>query len=516
MQKGASIDGSLAFATDGPPAGLSLSEGFPVELLQEIFSYCVDSYSHMPPTVRLVRLCVQPQWIPITYVCRYWRTISLNHHTLWTSISPNLSTTWIKAFMERSYPLPVDVYLFLDDPFFHRSKPYECPSVNDAITLFAGCTRMCSLRLSGRSDAVFTVLAALRAPAPVTSLVICISGQCPEPLLLPEGIFNGRAPIRHLDLVARLYIVAPSWLLQGVTSFTTAEQIPLHALLAALRQMAALTHLKLLNCRASWELDITAPTNDLVPLPHLEVLTVRAHDPRYFALLCCSIARPPGVVLQQELAIKVTPILISWTPWLAAVRMLADAAGGMKNMRITGSKEQGTLCAWTGDTSTPDLNAQLHFAMKWDLPPSPRSMATYFPVASEPVSIQAAHFHWVGRLCGAIGAKAARRFALNKLDPACAELPWAHWSRLLEQLPGVVELELDTGTESILRSAWMKDRAAAAVLPALQSVRVVSPDEQTTHAHVSHSDLIGLLQGRAAQLSVPGSIAVASSADDVK
>lgn len=66
----------------------------PVEILAHVFTFCTDLVpdKSFPP-------CPSPAWLPITHVCRHWRTAALSHPPLWALITPELSLRWVKIFM---------------------------------------------------------------------------------------------------------------------------------------------------------------------------------------------------------------------------------------------------------------------------------------------------------------------------------------------------------------------------------------------------------------------------------
>src|SRR5258707_385770 len=138
----------------------------PVEILQKIFSSVAEPRlpDHDP------FLQVYPEWIAITYVCRHWRAVALNHHSLWATITPNLSLTWLKVLMARSEPAQVDVELRVGQLYVKRMRL----SVDDAIALLSDCTRIRSLRLLGPRRDVCAVLDALRMTTPIHSLALSL------------------------------------------------------------------------------------------------------------------------------------------------------------------------------------------------------------------------------------------------------------------------------------------------------------------------------------------------------
>ena len=63
----------------------------------------------------VIRSWGRPNWIEITYVCRYWRSAALDLRKLWSSITPELSITWSQAMIERSSPLSMSITMRVND-----------------------------------------------------------------------------------------------------------------------------------------------------------------------------------------------------------------------------------------------------------------------------------------------------------------------------------------------------------------------------------------------------------------
>src|SRR5260221_8229787 len=252
---------SAESTTSGPPHPIY---HLPIEILQRIFSCLAEP---RPPDHDPF-LQVYPEWIAITYVCRHWRDVALNHRSLWGSITPNLSLAWIEALMDRSRSAPVDAELRVGQATIKRL----CLSVDEAIELLSGCTRLRSLRILGPRRDVCALLDALRTATPIRSLALSLWERGP-PVFLPDDLFGGQAPIRRINFSADRCIIAPHWLLRGVTHFTSGEQIALLVLLDALRQMPALTHFTLQHCRAHWH-DSEAPGDPPIEIPHLDGLVL--------------------------------------------------------------------------------------------------------------------------------------------------------------------------------------------------------------------------------------------------
>jgi F-box-like len=424
----------------------------PVEILQRIFTCCAEPRPPDAPSLK-----VEPEWIAITYVCQYWRAVALNHHSLWGSITPNLSPAWFKVLMTRSEPAPVDADLRVGQTTVKRI----CLCVDEVIDLLFGCTRLRSLRLVGPRRDVCAVLDALRSSTPIHSLALSLWEPGP-PVLLPENLFGGQAPIRCIHFTANRCIVAPRWLLHGVTRFTSGEQILLPDLLDALRQMPALTHFTLQHCRAHWE-ESDAPLGPPIHMPYLTNLAVHADSPRFFAMLNQRLALPQSskrLLVLRTLAIAGWD---RWAHWFAFLLPIIEAANGLQHAFLTGGAKEGTFRTWTGDAMTIYEDAEFCFEMYWY--GSPASKDTNYMNVTSPI------FH-LDTLCDLLGvAKRGRRLILEG-DPGRSELPATWWWALLEKLPAVEELELHPHAVKSLYSAW-DVVGAPAVLPALWRVQFV-------------------------------------------
>jgi hypothetical protein len=435
----------------------------PVEILQKIFTYVAEP--RLPDDEPFLQ--VYPEWIAITYVCRHWRAIALNHHTLWGTITPNLSFTWLKVLMARSETAQVDVELRVGQQFIKRM----CLSVDEAIALLSDCTRMRSLRLLGPRRDVAAVLEALRTTTPIHSLNLSLWEPGP-PVFLSEDLFGGRAPVRQIHFTADRCIVAPRWLLRGITRFTSGEQILLLDLLDALRQMPALAHFTLQHCRAHWE-DTDAPREPLIELPHLEDFSVHADSPRYFALLNQRLALPRGAKRRMELRTLAVAGWDRWLRWFNALLPIIEAANGLQHVYLSGGAKEGTFRVWSGDVATTYEDAEFSYEMHWYGSPM---MTTTDQGLTSPI------FH-LGGLCDLLGiTKCGRTLTLEgDPTPTRVELPTFCWWTLLDKLPAVEELELHANVVTALYTAW-EEVGAPAVLPALHQIHVVPTNSAVTAA----------------------------------
>ena len=439
-----------------PEVSTSIND-LPVEILQQIFAYCAEP--RLPNDTPFLQ--VYPEWIAITYVSRYWRAVALNHRCLWGSVTPNLSPDWLKVLLMRSEPAPVDAELRVGQVTVKRI----CLCIDEVIGVLAGCTRLRSLRLVGPRRDVCAVLDALRTPTPLRSFTLSLWEPGP-PVILPEGLFGGEAPIRSIHFTADRCIVAPPHLLRGVTHFTSGEQISLPDLLDALRLMPALTHFTLQYCSARW-LETDVPRDLVVDMPHLTNLAVRADSPRFFVLLHEHLSLPKGAKRRLVLHTYAVAGWDRWARWFATLPSIIEAANGLQYAYLSVGAKEGAFRVWTGIDPVCE-DAEFYFDMYWygspTNPPDP-----YLPSLSSPM------FH-LPALCDMLGASTRVR---NLELEGHSELPNSFWWELLQKLQAVEKLEVHSGAVRALYTAW-NDVDAPAVLPALQRVRLVRTETATT------------------------------------
>ena len=449
-------DDDQASSTLSPGVSNSIKV-LPVEILQRIFTCCAEPRppDHIPfPQV-------YPEWIAITYVSRHWRAVSLNHRPLWGSITPNLSPDWLKTLIVRSQPAPVDANIRVGQTTVKRI----CLCVDEVIGVLAGCTRLRSLKLVGPRRDVCAVLEALLTPTPIRSLTLSLWEPGP-PVILPEGLFGGEPPIRHIHFSADRCIVPSPQFLRGVTHFTSGEQIPILYLLDALRQMPALTHFTLQHCRANWQ-ETDAPRDLIVDMPHLTNLAVHADSPRFFVLLNDHLSLPKGAKRWLELRTFAVAGWDRWAGWFATFAPILEAANGLQHAYLSGGAKEGTFRVWTGGIDTVCEDAEFGFEMFWY--GSPKNLSDSYPTGlASPI------FH-LQALCEILGASRWVRYL--ELD-GHSDLPNLFWWELLRKLHTVEQLETHSGTVEALYSAW-NEVDAPAVLPALQRVRFLQTETAT-------------------------------------
>ncbi len=229
-------DAPNLLSTSHPPCTANF-QALPVELFTYIFTFCMEASNNLHLRY--------PAWLPITHVCHRWRTIALGHAPLWASIPSGLSLRWIEAFMERSRTMLIDldIRVIPDGPWCDGPNDVVL-NPGDMVLLLADFTRFRSLRLTGLRNCIRPIVDCLRNSLPIQSFSICLLGSGSN-FVLPEDLFGGKVSVHHLHFKAddNCRIVAPLWLLRGVTHFTTTEPL-LFELVGILREMSALIYLR--------------------------------------------------------------------------------------------------------------------------------------------------------------------------------------------------------------------------------------------------------------------------------
>ncbi|KAH9046747.1 hypothetical protein EDB84DRAFT_1464963 [Lactarius hengduanensis] len=410
----------------------------PVELLAHIFTFCTE----VPEDQSLP----YPAWLPVTRVCRYWRAIALSHGPLWTSITPGLSLHWIKVFIERSRTSLMDFDIRVGPTWPNIGISHE-----DIILLLTDFMRVRSLRLTGSYFALHAILRSLRSSLPIESLSLCDFGWQTF-YYLHDDWFGGKASIRRLHLAGGGHIVVPQWLLRGVTHFTSGQLITLPYLLNVLTQMPALVYFEF-RTRRRW---IARNMDELraspVQMPQLMNLVVSAVSPDEFVILNQVLLLHVDAKRRIELPSSAFHSGFSHTYCIDDLLTVVGATDRLQHIHFSGTQKEGWFRLWTGDAVTTWEDAEFCLYAEW-----------------RAVRLSRENLRDLFALCDVLGAARVRRLVIDSLSPT---LPKSYWWKLLENLPGIEELELYPASVDVLGSAWKVNRAPA-VLPALRRVRIM-------------------------------------------
>ena len=432
----------------------------PLEIFQQILLCCAapPEYQAFHPYHK-----VSPEWLPITQVCRSWRTIAHTYPLLWTMITPTLNLFWVDIMQELSRPLLLDVHLRVGRRDI-GDRQVTMTAYNAELILRKVSHRMCSLCLDGPRDHVKSTLSSLRTASPILSLSLNLPPwDRGGAFVIPNNIFASNASLRSLSFVAERALQAPDWLLQGLTSFKTGGNVPLLGLLDALRQMPVLECFTLLGCTAVWDENSIFPCAQ-IPMKRLKEFAVRTESPRHFVLLATHLVIPYAV--RKRLTVVRTlaaPICGLLTHWLQALPSLyaSYTHGGLQNVRISGGPTRGRFLTWTNERH--DDTARFCFELEWNMYPHTHDQVR----GNEPTS----PFYYLGALCDELNALGVRR-VLVEGDPAHISVATGYWRQFFAQFPSVEELWLYPGTAEVLWSACTPPDAKH-VLRSLKRVYVV-------------------------------------------
>ena len=320
---------------------LTTISDLPVELLQQIFSYCTAFEDSLAGNYGY------PAWIPVTHVCSRWRAVALHYSPFWTSISTDaMGERWIKAFMERSNQSSIDLTLkFIYETY--RTK--HSLNVNEIITLFTGCMRLRSLRVICRTSIVHDLLGKLHVVIPIRSLSLFVIDIDMSSVELPDKMLGRQAPIPKVCLVkAGGSIIAPHWLVRGITHFTSRQLISPQSLLDILHQMPALHSFTLegsvIDVKGS-----TPPRDVQIPMPNLMYFRVNVEQssPIIFVQLLQRLVLPDGAKksVRSHESLWRNPKI--WCPFVLRippyVQKVVEAANGLRHAQLSGGSLEGSF-----------------------------------------------------------------------------------------------------------------------------------------------------------------------------
>jgi len=273
---------------------------------------------------------------------------------------------WIKAFIERSNPSFIDLTLEFENET-DRTKHFL--NVDEVITLFTGCMRLRSLRVVCKISIVCELLGKLHTATPISSLSLCVIDADTRPLVLPDNMLGGQAPI----LKVRFFtiggsIIAPHWLLRGITHFTSHQLISLRSLLDILHQMPTL-HSFTLKGHVFNVTGPGAPRGIQIPMPNLMYLTVNVNkrSPTIFVQLLRRLILPDGAKKSVRLHKSLSHNPKIWSPLVLGipsyVRKVIAAADGLRHVQLSGGSLKGSFRLWTGDLGYEE--AEFSFEISW-------------------------------------------------------------------------------------------------------------------------------------------------------
>ncbi|KAH9019358.1 hypothetical protein EDB85DRAFT_2008857 [Lactarius pseudohatsudake] len=470
----------------------------PVEILQEIFLFMADLYRLYPPPPSL-KSSGQPDWIAVTYVCRYWREAALGMPKLWSSITPGLSISWSRAMIERSAPFSIRIDMRI-------GTCYEDGLESFAASKLLFTARIRTLRLSGYSDDILNALHDLRRPSPLESLslqAVPNEGQ-PFKINLPEALFDGEAPYcRRLTFETYVWIHAPRWLLTGITHLTVSSDVTLHAPLRALRATPQLEMLCIMT-HFGWAPGSVPPRR--VALPRLSLLSFHG-TPCHLVTLSSHLDVPP--TLRRQLFWSTGPILM----WHSLAETFTDTQafvphdsapgvddGGLRIARVMGGRKRGSFEVWSRTASgsasaAAREDALFLFNTNWDLPGN----ASRFFKYPSPYP-----FFRLASLCARLGTERVEHLTVasetaiegagitggrttDVLEtPDVAE----QWKALLAALPSVKTVHLHRSSPTCL-SVLRALSASADLLPHLEKVLVVQSIVRYAAAHLDGTGVAG-------------------------
>ena len=345
----------------------------------------------------------------------------------------------------------------------------------DIILLLADFTRVHSLRLRGHHSTIHPILDSLRSSLPVHNFYLYLEEDEEDEekeeldwghFTLSDDLFGGNAPIRRIQFHAPCRIVAPHWLLRGVTHFTSTEPISPSELLDVLGQMPALTHFDFHPPSYDWgKLDVDVSP---IHMPRLRNLILRSQGhPHVFLNLNQLLSLQPGAKRRLEIYPSTSGLIASLEDW-TGLSPLLEAMGGFQHIQVSGHYKEGRYRIWTGSPSTTWEDAEFCLFAEW-------GQINHYWITSK----MASRFVEV---CGALDVAQVRRLVVNLTaidrvnENKQNDLSVLYWWGLLEKLPRIEELELYlSGVGAPGGGAW-EVSTVPAVLPALRRVRIVTPE----------------------------------------
>ncbi|KAI0066398.1 hypothetical protein BV25DRAFT_1912479 [Artomyces pyxidatus] len=260
----------------------ALVSRLPVEIMIHIFSLLADAYPagvvQEEDTGQWVR---RLGWIQITFVCRRWRFVALDHPHLWRDVKVDLPGGWTETMISRSKSarLRMDFLIGLEIRVFRVLRSRQRQVVLQHIH------RIELLRLPSSQETVD----ALTAPAPMLQVLEIGPRLRTTSTILPANFLGNHAPIlRHLLLYNVLNFPWSSDICKSLVSLKleSSESIPsrppLDVVLHALNRMPSLDSLTLLRHHLP---EPMSASSIVVRLPRITELTLEGRLPDIAGLL---------------------------------------------------------------------------------------------------------------------------------------------------------------------------------------------------------------------------------------
>ncbi|KAK7051588.1 hypothetical protein VNI00_004567 [Paramarasmius palmivorus] len=216
-------EGTTKIETSSPDQDSSKAPIFklPEEILAKIFVYCSPSplaaisneRSHLPLHSKL-------QWLSITTVCRYWRSVSLNHPALWST--PEFEAPhFARVMLDRSKAAPLNIVVSRLPSEDHQPKNVLTEAMEQTQRL-----RCLYLNLDA-SSTIRELLSTCVTPMPtLRSIYLTYGSSNPvhgtSTFILPKGFLGDEAP-RLATLSLQNCLLSEGWdsplLHQRITTF---------------------------------------------------------------------------------------------------------------------------------------------------------------------------------------------------------------------------------------------------------------------------------------------------------
>ncbi|ESK87089.1 hypothetical protein Moror_11914 [Moniliophthora roreri MCA 2997] len=235
----------------------TLISRLPAEILTHIFTYCVPS--------RWYRTSIHTKWHSFTHVCHSWRSIALDHASLWTCIDFS-SMELARTMLERSKTAILDI-MVQGHHVGRDEKRRELLKVIKLQFFRIGHMEVCSYTFRGLFDG-------LVQPSPSLRSLALINYDRDDPVNLPDQFLGGNAPLLSHITLHSVYLPwhSPLPILQSLTSLVLTgnhfTNLPTgRPLFDTLRNVPRLEFLNLAGI-----FPISIMETDIIPLPKLRQL----------------------------------------------------------------------------------------------------------------------------------------------------------------------------------------------------------------------------------------------------